>query len=161
MQNESHKKVTGFSGNEIFCLNKLGFTAGQLCIGNEVVAIGALGIASSTLANIAGGEITKVTDLVHRGRQAAFLRMMEEVRAAGGVGLAGVSFDMINHGGNLEFISLGSVVHNETMQSSSAFFQHRVVARTYMLKLMQALLRTILFLEMSHIRLVWVEVSKD
>ncbi|EKD71015.1 MAG: hypothetical protein ACD_46C00297G0002 [uncultured bacterium] len=122
MQNESHKKVTGFSGNEIFCLNKLGYTAGQLCVGNEVVAIGALGVTSSTLANLAGGEITKVTDLVHEGRKAAFERMMEEVRAAGGVGLAGVSFDMINHGGNLEFISLGSVVHNETMQSTNAFF---------------------------------------
>lgn len=123
MQYNSHKNVTGFSGNEIYCLNKLGYTAGQLCVGNEVVAIGALGVAGSTLANLAGGEITNVTDLVHEGRKAAFERMMNEVRTAGGVGLAGVSFDMINHGGNLEFISLGSVIHpNETTQSSNGFF---------------------------------------
>ncbi|MBV9576890.1 MAG: heavy metal-binding domain-containing protein [Gammaproteobacteria bacterium] len=121
MQYESHKKVTGFSGNEIFCLNKLGFTAGQLCVGNEVVAIGALGVATSTLANIAGGEITRVTELVHEGRKAAFERMMQEVRAAGGAGLAGVSFDMINQGGNLEFISLGSVLHHPT-SSINVFF---------------------------------------
>ncbi len=27
---KKHNKVTGFSGNEIFCLNKLGYKAGQL-----------------------------------------------------------------------------------------------------------------------------------
>src|SRR5450631_2310589 len=40
MNNKEHRKVTGFSGNEIYCLNKLGLNAGQLCLGNNVLALG-------------------------------------------------------------------------------------------------------------------------
>ncbi len=122
MNADSHKKITGLSGNEIFCLHKLGFTAGQLCMGNEVIALGALGRTNSTLNNIAGGEVTRVTELVRKGRMAAYDRMMKEVRSAHGAGLAGVSFDIVNHGGNLEFISIGSVVHHESADSTGKFF---------------------------------------
>lgn len=110
MHTPSHNKVTGFSGNEIFCLNRLGYEAGQLCLGNNVVALGVARGIGAGLANLAGGEITEVTELVHNGRKHAYERMMQEARMYGGVGLAGVSFDMINHAGNLEFIALGSTV---------------------------------------------------
>ena len=106
-----HKKVTGFSGNEIFCLNKLGYAAGQLCLGNNVVALGVSRGLGAGLSNLAGGEITQITDLVHKGRKNAYDRLMQEAQRYGGVGLAGVSFDMVNHGGNLEFIALGSTIH--------------------------------------------------
>src|SRR5690349_11867843 len=111
MDVKAHNKVTGFSGNEIFCLNQLGYRAGQLCLGNNVVALGVVRGFGAGLSNLAGGEITEITDLVHTGRQHAYERMMEEAQRYGGIGLAGVSFDMINHGGNLEFIALGSTVH--------------------------------------------------
>ena len=109
MNISEHRKVTGFSGNEIYCLNKLGMNAGQLCLGNNVLALGVLKGMGAALSNLAGGEVEEITRLVHDGRRHAYERMMEE--AGHGVGLAGVSFDMINHGGNLEFIATGSVIH--------------------------------------------------
>lgn len=104
----AHKRVTGLSGNEIFCLSKLGLRPGQLCVGNSVVAMGfARGIGSG-LSTLGGGEVTQITNLVHEGRLKAFDRMQEEAKKHGGIGLTGVSFDMVNHGGNLEFITIGS-----------------------------------------------------
>lgn len=119
MQIKTHNKVTGFSGNEIFCLNKLGYNAGQLCLGNNVIALGVARGLGSALSNLAGGEITEITNLVHEGRQAAYLRMMQEAKQYGGVGIAGVSFDMVTHGGNLEFIALGSTVHEQSATSNN------------------------------------------
>ena len=107
----SHKRVTGLSGNEIFCLNKVGLQAGQLCVGNSVVAIGVGRGIGAGLSTLGGGEVTEVTKLVHDGRTRAFARMQEEGKRYGGVGLTGVSFDLINHGGNLEFITIGSTIH--------------------------------------------------
>jgi uncharacterized protein YbjQ (UPF0145 family) len=117
-----HKKVTGFSGNEIFCLNKLGYAAGQLCLGNNVMALGVGRGISAGLSNLAGGEVMEITDLVHEGRKNAYERMMEEAGQYGGVGLAGVSFDMIRHGGNLEFIALGSTIHQPGAGSDTLAF---------------------------------------
>jgi uncharacterized protein YbjQ (UPF0145 family) len=107
----SHQRVTGFSGNEIFCLNSLGYKPGQLCLGNNVIALGVARGIGAGLSNLAGGEVEQVTDLVHQGRANAFDRMVEEAQRYGGVGLAGVTFDMIRHGGNLEFIATGSTIH--------------------------------------------------
>src|SRR4051812_13919456 len=98
---ETHKKVSGLSGNEIFCLNKVGLNAGQLCVGNSVVAIGMAGGFGAGLSTLGGGEVAQVTNLVHDGRQKAFERMMEEAKQYGGVGVTGVSFDVIQHAGNL------------------------------------------------------------
>jgi len=111
MPAKNHNKITGFSGNEIFCLDLLGYRAGQLCLGNNVVALGIGGGIGAGLSNLAGGEVEEITRLVRDGRDFAFERMMKEARHYGGVGLAGVTFDMVNHGGNLEFIALGSTVH--------------------------------------------------
>jgi len=111
MPTKGHSKITGFSGNEIYCLEELGYKSGQLCLGNNVVALGVRRGIGAGLSNLAGGEITEITQLVHEGRINAYKRMMGESQQYGGVGLAGVSFDMINHGGNLEFIALGSTIH--------------------------------------------------
>ncbi len=116
-----HRKVTGFSGNEIFCLNRLGMSAGQLCLGNSVLALGVLKGIGAGLSNLAGGEIEEITKLVRDGRRNAYERMMEEAGACHGIGLAGVSFDMINHGGNLEFIATGSVIHKEGAAGTLSF----------------------------------------
>jgi uncharacterized protein YbjQ (UPF0145 family) len=112
MQIGEHKKVTGFSGNEIFCLEKLGYKAGKLCLGNNVIALGVMRGIGAGLSNLAGGEVEEVTRLVHEGRENAYNRMMDEARQdTGSIGLAGVTFDMVNHGGNLEFIATGSTIH--------------------------------------------------
>jgi uncharacterized protein YbjQ (UPF0145 family) len=113
MNNLDHKKITGLSGNEIFCLKKAGGIPGQLCLGNSVVALGVGRGIGASLSTLGGGEVAEITHLVHDGRMRSFNRMMEEARHYGGIGLTGVSFDMINHPGNLEFITTGSTVHSD------------------------------------------------
>lgn len=111
---QEHSKVTGLSGNEIFCLRKLQYTPGQLCVGNSVVSLGLGGGLKSGLSTLAGGEVVEITNLIHKGRQNAYDRITQEVRQYGGVGLTGVSFDLINHGSNLEFLAIGSAIRNQS-----------------------------------------------
>ena len=108
---KTHKKVSGLSGNEIYCLHKIGQAPGQLCVGNSVVAIGVGGGIGAGLSTLGGGEVSEITRLVHSGRSESFKRMMSEAAEYGGAGLTGVTFDLINHGGNLEFITTGSTIH--------------------------------------------------
>lgn len=121
MTNPPHQRVTGLSGNEIYCLHQLGMRPGQLCVGNSVVAIGFTGGVGAGLSTLGGGEVTEVTQLVHDGRTRAFNRMMEEASRYGGIGLSGVSFDVINHGGNLEFITIGSAIQKPDENSARHF----------------------------------------
>jgi uncharacterized protein YbjQ (UPF0145 family) len=107
----THQKVSGLSGNEIFCLQQKGFKPGQLCVGNSVVAIGVGRGLGAGLSTLGGGEVKEVTDLVHEGRVNALQRMYAEGKQYGGLGIVGIEFDMINHGGNLEFVTVGSTVH--------------------------------------------------
>jgi uncharacterized protein YbjQ (UPF0145 family) len=118
---QEHSKVTGLSGNEIFCLKKMQFKPGQLCIGNSVVSLGVAGGFKSGLSTLAGGEVSEITNLIHQGRQNAYDRIMQEVGQNGGVGLTGVSFDLINHGSNLEFLAIGSAIHNLSGAETLAF----------------------------------------
>lgn len=106
-----HRRVSGLSGNEIYCLNLIDLKPGQLCVGNSVMALGLGRGLSAGLATLAGGEVTAVTQLVHRARSQAFERLMAEAQRDGGLGVTGLCFEVINHGGNLEFITLGSTVH--------------------------------------------------
>ena len=117
----THKRVTGLSGNEIFCLSKLGLRAGQLCVGNSVVAIGFGGGIGAGLSTLGGGEVAQITELVRDGRRKAFNRMLGEAKSYGGVGITGVSFDMVNHGGNLEFITIGSGLHQQAASEELRF----------------------------------------
>jgi uncharacterized protein YbjQ (UPF0145 family) len=107
---QEHKRISGLSGNEIYFLERMGYRPGQLCVGNSVVALGVARGIGAGLSTLGGGEIAEVTRLVHDGRTRAFDRMMEESARYGGIGLTGVSFDVINHGGNLEFITVGSAI---------------------------------------------------
>ncbi|MBC7397494.1 MAG: heavy metal-binding domain-containing protein [Bdellovibrionales bacterium] len=116
-----HKKVTGLSGNEIYCLSKIGMRPGQLCVGNSVVAIGVAKGIGASLSTLGGGEVREVTDLVHEGRMKSFNRMAAEAKHYGGAGITGVSFSLINHGGNIEFISTGSTVHGDHRSSEMQF----------------------------------------
>ena len=118
---KDHKRVSGLSGNEIFCLDKMGLKPGQLCVGNSVVAIGVLGGIGAGLSTLAGGEVTEVTRLVHDGRQKSFERMMAEARRYGGIGITGVSFDIVNHGSNLEFLTLASTIHKDGVDGKLEF----------------------------------------
>jgi hypothetical protein len=52
----AHKHVTNLSGNEIYCLNRLGLRPGNICVGNSVFALGIMGSLTAGL-NILAGEL--------------------------------------------------------------------------------------------------------
>jgi len=105
--------ITGLSGNEIYCLKQKGLLPGNLVIGNSVYSLGLLRSIGSGLKILAGGEITAVTDLIHTGRIEAYKRMQAEAKSHGGIGITGVSNDLIFQGTNIEFLSIGSTVHTD------------------------------------------------
>lgn len=103
--------MTGLSGNEIYCLNQKGLTPGDLVIGNSVFSMGFLGSIGSGIKTLTGGEVTQVTSIVHEGRLKSYERMVAEAEKHGGVGLTGVTSELIMHASNIEFLSVGSCVH--------------------------------------------------
>ncbi len=103
--------LTGLSANEMYCLKQKGYDAGNLVIGNSVFALGFVGSIGSGLNTLLGGEVTAVTKVIHDGRQESYDRMMEEVKSHGGVGITGISSDLVFHGTNVEFLSIGSTIH--------------------------------------------------
>ena len=111
--------ITGLSGNEIYCLKQKGFDAGNLVIGNSVFALGFISSMSSSLNTLLGGEVETVTRLIHDGRQRSYERMMEEVKTHDGVGVTSITSDLVFHGTNIEFLSIGSIVHNTAGDSGS------------------------------------------
>lgn len=105
--------MTGLSGNEMYCLHLKGFEPGELVIGNSVFSMGFMGSVGAGLQTMAGGEIAQVTDIIHEGRQSALERMVKEAEKEGGIGITGVSSELIWQGSNVEFLSIGSCIHHE------------------------------------------------
>jgi uncharacterized protein YbjQ (UPF0145 family) len=104
-------KVTGLSGNEIFCLALKKYRPGELVIGNSVNSMGFLGSLGAGLSNILGGEVPQVTEAIHQGRAAAFERMTAEAVREGASGVAGVTSELRSFSGSTEFLFVGSCVH--------------------------------------------------
>ena len=105
--------MTGLSGNEMYCLHLKGYQAGDLVIGNSVFSLGLIGGLGSGLKTLVGGEVTQVTSLIHEGRSNSFTRMHDEAVKHGGVGITGVTSELVQVAGNIEFLSVGSTVHAE------------------------------------------------
>lgn len=103
--------TTGLSGNEIFCLAKKGYNAGNIVVGNSVHSLGFLGTVGSGLKAALGGELEQVTQLIEEGREAALTRMQAEADAHHASGITGVTSELIFHTGTIEFLSIGSVIH--------------------------------------------------
>jgi uncharacterized protein YbjQ (UPF0145 family) len=106
-------RTTGLSGNEIYCLDKIGYKAGDIVVGNSVHSLGVGRSIGSAFKAIVGGEITQFTDLIEEGRASALNRMEKEARDKGAVGITGVSSEIVFHSGNIEFLSIGSSLHTK------------------------------------------------
>ena len=106
-------KTTGLSGNEIYCLDKIGYRAGDIVVGNSVHSLGVGRSIGSTFRAIAGGEVTQFTDLIEEGRAAALARMEKEAADRGAIGITGVTSEIVFHGPNMEFLSIGSSLHTK------------------------------------------------
>jgi uncharacterized protein YbjQ (UPF0145 family) len=105
--------MTGLSGNEMYCLDQKGFAPGNLAIGNSVFSVGLIGGIGSGLKTLMGGEVEQITSIVHEGRQNSFQRMQDEASRHGGIGITGVTSEIIQQVGNVEFLSVGSTLHTK------------------------------------------------
>jgi uncharacterized protein YbjQ (UPF0145 family) len=114
--------ITGLSGNEIFCLQKQGMTPGDLVVGNSVISLGLLNSIGSGLRTLVGGEVHQVTKIIAEGRRRSYARIQAEAQRHRGVGITGVSSELIVHGTNVEFLSIGSCVHREVATTESLEF---------------------------------------
>lgn len=104
--------TTGLSGNEVFCLAKKSYTPGSLVVGNSVHSLGMMRSVGSGLKAMLGGELTQITKLIEEGRETAYKRMLQEAVAHKASGITGVTSQLIVHGSNVEFLSIGSVIHS-------------------------------------------------
>ena len=105
--------VTGLSGNEIYCINQLDMTPGDLVIGNSVFSMGFLGSIASAARTLAGGEVTQVPRVIHDGRKLALDRLLQETKQRGGTAVTGVTSELLWHGGGVEFLSVGSSLKHQ------------------------------------------------
>ena len=115
-------KVTGLSGNEIYCMALKDYGAGELVVGNSVNSMGFLGGLGAAGKNMAGGEITQVTQAIEDGRLKAFERMVAEAKQEGAAGVTGVTSELKDFAGNTEFLFVGSCLHSMTSAGSGGFF---------------------------------------
>ncbi|MES1147416.1 MAG: heavy metal-binding domain-containing protein [bacterium] len=103
--------MTGLSGNEIFCLNKKGFKPGELTIGNSVYSMGFVGGIGAGINTFLGGEVSQVTEIIHHGRQLSYDRMVQHATQNRATAITGVTSELIQHSGNVEFLSVASCLH--------------------------------------------------
>ena len=106
----------------MFCLHKKGLSAGDMVIGNSVYSIGFIGSVGSGLKTMTGGEVTQITSIIHDGRRSSYERMVAEAERHGGIGITGVSSELVQQMGNVEFLSVGSCVHQEGAKSEKLGF---------------------------------------
>ena len=104
--------MTGLSGNEMFCLNLKGLAPGELVIGNSVHSLGLLGSLGAGFQTAFGGEVTQITSIISEGRHESENRLIAEARRNGAHGISGVTSELRSMQGNIEFLSVGSCVHD-------------------------------------------------
>jgi uncharacterized protein YbjQ (UPF0145 family) len=91
---QSAPKLTGLSGNEIYCMRLKGLIPSGVVIGNSIQSMGFLGGVRSAFRGIVGGEIPDVTQMIHEGRAAAFKRMRAEADREQVHGVVGVASEL-------------------------------------------------------------------
>lgn len=113
--------ISGLSGNEMYCVDLLGYRPGDLLIGNSVYSLGFLGSIGSGLRSMVGGEVTQVTGIISEGRHLALQRLIQELSQRQGDGATSMSSELIFHGGNIEFLSVASTIHGKDGRKSTPF----------------------------------------
>ncbi len=112
--------MTGLSGNEIYCLAQVGFSPGNIVLGNSVHSLGLVRGITSGLKTLSGGEIRSVTELIVDGRHAAINRLESEAQDEKARGLTGVTSELRQIGNLMEFMAIGSAVNDE--RKNGTFF---------------------------------------
>ncbi|AWN73637.1 heavy metal-binding domain-containing protein [Legionella anisa] len=113
--------TTGLSGNELFCLQLKNYSPGSIVVGNSVHSLGIIGSVGSGFKAMLGGELTQITSLIEQGRETAYKRLLEEAVSKNATGITGVTSQLILHGANVEFLSIGSVIYAESGADKEKF----------------------------------------
>jgi uncharacterized protein YbjQ (UPF0145 family) len=103
---------TGLSGNELYCISRLGLEPGDMIIGNSVFSLGLLGSIRSGFKGMIGGEVHDYTEIIAEGRRLSYGRLLREVAEREALGATGVTSELVIHIGNIEFLSIASSLHN-------------------------------------------------
>jgi uncharacterized protein YbjQ (UPF0145 family) len=106
-------KYSGLSGNEMYCLAMLGYSPGNILIGNSVFALGVIGGIGSNIRTIVGGEVKQITNMIAEGRKLSLSRFEKELADGGCSGASGVSNELVMHPDNIEFLTVGSGIHRD------------------------------------------------
>src|ERR1700730_18831502 len=106
-------KVTGLSGNEIYCMSLKNYAPGELVVGSSVNSMGFLGGMAAGFKGMAGGEITQVTQAIEEGRIKAFDRLIVEAKQHDATGVTGVTSELKDFAGNTEFLFVGSCLNGK------------------------------------------------
>jgi len=114
--------MTGLSGNEIYCLAQKGIAPGELIIGNSVYSLGFVGGIGAGLQGAFGGEVTQITQIIHEGRAQSYARMVHEALQRKASGISGVTSDLRQFRGNIEFLSVASCLHAKGVAASQRVF---------------------------------------
>lgn len=105
--------LSGLSGNELYCLDKIGWRPGNVVVGNSVWSLGLVRGFTSGLQTLAGGEIRSVTDIISEGRHAALARLRKEAINDNAGGVTGVTSELRSLGGYIEFLAIGSSIRRD------------------------------------------------
>ena len=100
--------MTSLSGNKMYCLDLKGISAGELVIGNSVHSLGFLGSIGAGLQNVFGGEVSQITGVISQRRHESEARPIAEAQKHGAHGITG---ELRHMHGNVEYLSVGSRVH--------------------------------------------------
>src|SRR4051812_43886501 len=87
---KTHRKVSGLSGNEIYCLNKAGFAPGQLCVGNSVIALGIGGGIGAGFRALSRGEVPQYSQIFDHTRHLALERVVNNAKMFGANSVVGI-----------------------------------------------------------------------
>ncbi|KTD42151.1 heavy metal-binding domain-containing protein [Legionella parisiensis] len=109
--------TTGLSGNEIFCLQLKNYSPGSIVVGNSVHSLGIIGSVGSGFK----AKLTQITSLIEEGRETAYKRLLEEAVSKNATGITGVTSQLILHGANVEFLSIGSVSYADSGADNEQF----------------------------------------
>ncbi|HUC87725.1 MAG TPA: heavy metal-binding domain-containing protein [Candidatus Binatia bacterium] len=110
---------SGLSGNELYCLNLIGYKPGNLVVGNSVYALGFIGGLASGIRTTIGGEIQQVTNMIAGGRKLSLQRLEQELKGLSANGASGVTSELVFHPGNVEFLSIGSSIYRQDNQPTA------------------------------------------
>jgi uncharacterized protein YbjQ (UPF0145 family) len=113
---------TGLSGNEMYCVDMLGYRPGNLLVGNSVFSMGLLGGLTSGLRSIVGGEVHEFTQMIYEGRRLSLSRLNQELSQHAGDGATSVNSELVFHNNNIEFLSVASVIHDKENPGSKQPF---------------------------------------